>query len=41
MYFASRRIIFGEDRLVGYSLLGVGVLLAVVDIYFKLRYPLS
>ena len=30
-------IIFGEDRLVGYSLLGMGVLLAVVDIYFKLK----
>jgi hypothetical protein len=30
-------IIFGEDRLIGYSLLGVGVLLALVDIFYKLR----
>jgi hypothetical protein len=26
-------IIFGEDRLIGYSLLGVGVALAVIDMY--------
>jgi uncharacterized membrane-anchored protein YitT (DUF2179 family) len=39
--FIIAGIIFGEDRLVGYSLLGVGVLLAVVDIYFKQRYSLS
>ncbi len=29
-------IIFGEDRLIGYSLLGLGLLLAVVDIWYKL-----
>lgn len=28
-------IIFGENRLVGYSLLGIGVLCAIVDIYYK------
>jgi hypothetical protein len=28
-------IIFGESRLVGYSLIGAGVLLAVVDIFRK------
>jgi uncharacterized membrane protein len=35
--FILAGIIFGEDRLIGYSLLGVGVLLALVDIYCKLR----
>jgi multisubunit Na+/H+ antiporter MnhB subunit len=35
--FIIAGIIFGEDRLIGYGLLGVGVLLALVDIYYKLR----
>ncbi len=35
--FIIAGIIFGEDRLIGYSLLGVGVFLALVDIYYKLR----
>lgn len=26
-------IIFGEDRLIGYSLIGVGVALAVIDMF--------
>ena len=26
-------IIFGDDRLIGYSLLGVGVILAIIDIF--------
>ncbi len=30
-------IIFGESRLVGYSLIGAGVLLAVVDVVRKLK----
>jgi hypothetical protein len=30
-------IFFGEDRLIGYSLLGVGVVLAIVDIVYRLR----
>jgi uncharacterized membrane protein len=34
--FIIAGIIFGEDRLVGYSLLGAGIGLAVVDIYDKL-----
>lgn len=34
--FIIAGIIFGEDRLVGYSLLGIGVLLAVTDIYSKM-----
>jgi hypothetical protein len=33
--FILAGIIFGENRLVGYSLLGIGVLLAVIDIYYK------
>jgi|MTBAKMStandDraft_1061839.scaffolds.fasta_scaffold11216_2 hypothetical protein len=33
--FIIAGIIFGENRLVGYSLLGIGVLLAVVDTYYK------
>lgn len=35
--FIIAGIIFGENRLVGYSLLGMGVLLAVIDIYYKRR----
>jgi hypothetical protein len=31
--FILAGIIFGDDRFVGYSLLGVGVILAVVDMY--------
>ena len=34
--FIIAGIIFGENRLVGYSLLGAGIGLAVVDIYSKL-----
>jgi len=35
--FILASIIFGEDRLAGYSLLGIGVLLAVIDIIKKLK----
>ena len=31
--FILAGILFGEDPLIGYSLMGVGVLLAVVDIF--------
>jgi hypothetical protein len=31
--FVVSGIIFGEERIIGYSLLGVGVILAVVDIF--------
>jgi hypothetical protein len=34
--FIIAGIIFGEDPVVGYSLIGIGVLLALVDIYLKL-----
>ena len=30
-------IIFGNDRLIGYSLIGAGVLLAVIDLVKKLK----
>jgi hypothetical protein len=36
--FIIAGIIFGENRLVGYSLLGVGVLLAVIDIYSRMTH---
>ncbi|MBS3088905.1 hypothetical protein J4402_03965 [Candidatus Pacearchaeota archaeon] len=35
--FILAGIIFGESRLVGYSLIGVGVLLAIIDIIKKLK----
>lgn len=35
--FVLAGILFGDDRLVGYSLVGVGVALAVVDIIRKLK----
>lgn len=33
--FVVAGIVFGDSRLVGYSLMGVGILLAVVDIFLK------
>ena len=35
--FVLAGIIFGDDRLIGYSLMGIGVLLAVIDIFIKFR----
>jgi len=35
--FIIAGLIFNNDRLISYSLLGVGVLLAVIDIVLKLR----
>jgi hypothetical protein len=35
--FVLAGILFGSDRLIGYSLLGIGVVLAVVDIFAKLK----
>ncbi len=35
--FVLAGIIFGDDRLAGYSLIGSGVLLAVIDIFIKLK----
>lgn len=36
--FILAGIIFGDDdRLIGYSLIGVGVILAVIDIFKKLK----
>ena len=31
--FVLAGILFGNDRLIGYSLLGIGVILAVIDIF--------
>ena len=36
--FIIAGIIFGENRLVGYSLIGIGILLAVIDIYDKMTH---
>ena len=35
--FILAGLIFGEERLIGYSLLGVGLLLAVIDIFNRSR----
>jgi hypothetical protein len=35
--FVLAGIIFGENRLIGYSLIGTGLLLAIIDIVNKLR----
>lgn len=37
--FILAGIIFGNSRLISYSLIGIGVLLAVIDIIIKLRRP--
>ena len=33
--FIIAGIIFGDDRLIGYSLIGIGVILAIIDIIEK------
>jgi hypothetical protein len=35
--FVLAGIIFGDDRLIGYSLLGIGVVLAVIDVFRRSR----
>ena len=35
--FVLAGILFGENRLIGYGLMGVGVILAIVDIFNKSR----
>lgn len=35
--FVLAGIVFGEDRVVGYGLMGIGVLLAVIDIVNRSR----
>jgi lipoprotein signal peptidase len=37
--FIIAGIIFGENRLIGYSLIGVGVVLAIIDIVKKMKRP--
>jgi amino acid transporter len=35
--FVLAGILFGENRFIGYGLMGVGVLLAVIDMFNKLK----
>lgn len=35
--FILAGIIFGDNRLIGYSLLGIGVIIAVIDMFKKLK----
>jgi hypothetical protein len=35
--FVLAGIFFGNDRLIGYGLMGVGVLIALVDMFIKIR----
>lgn len=35
--FVLAGIIFGDDRLVGYSLLGIGVVLSVIDVFIRYK----
>lgn len=39
--FVLAGILFGEERIIGYTLLGAGVLLAVIDMVMKLRQGAS
>jgi hypothetical protein len=34
-------IVFGENRLVGYGLIGAGILLAAIDIYLIMATPMN
>jgi len=33
--FVIAGVVFGDDRLIGYSLMGIGVILAIIDIIKK------
>jgi hypothetical protein len=35
--FVLAGILFGDDRVIGYSLMGVGVVLAIIDIFTRSR----
>ncbi len=35
--FVTAGIIFGDNRLIGYSLMGFGVILAVLDIFIRMK----
>ena len=39
--FILAGILFGEDRVIGYGLMGVGVVLALIDIVQKSRGPVG
>jgi len=36
--FILAGIIFGDNRLIGYILIGIGVILAIIDIIKKVKY---
>jgi hypothetical protein len=38
--FVLAGIVFGENRLVGYGLMGIGILLAVIDIFRNRNRPI-
>ena len=35
LVFVIFGIVFGDSRLVGYSLIGIGVLLSIIDVFIK------
>jgi len=35
--FVAGGIVFGDNRLIGYSLMGVGIVLAVIDIIIRMK----
>lgn len=37
LIFVLAGIVFGDERLLGYSLMGIGILLAVLDIILKTK----
>ena len=37
--FIMAGLIFGKNRLIGYSLMGIGVVFAIIDIIKKLKKP--
>jgi hypothetical protein len=34
-------MVFGENRLIGYGLIGAGILLAAIDIYLRVATPVN
>ena len=34
-------MVFGENRLIGYGLIGAGILLAAIDIYLRMATPMN
>lgn len=40
-FFILAGILFGEDRLIGYSLMGIGIAIAIADIVLKAKPKIS